>query len=113
MAHHEYNSNTTRGGDSESKRDSENANDPILVDAPTTGAVGHLPVLEPGDVFSYMSGCQLQTREGEMEGCFHLAKVPAGTRSARVGDTVEALASLTVEKLKLEVNGFPLRVPTD
>ena len=43
-------------------------------------------------VFEYMSGCELSTPTGSMEGCFHMASVDVKTtQSAQVGDHVEAL----------------------
>jgi uncharacterized protein affecting Mg2+/Co2+ transport len=43
--------------------------EPIRVHAPTTGAVGKLPVLHPGQAFEYSSGCELVTPTGEMKVC--------------------------------------------
>ena len=62
--------------------------DPIHVHAPTTGAVGHLPVLHPSQVFEYVSGCELLTRNGTMRGCFHMAHVSPDTKSGVVGDVI-------------------------
>ncbi|KAL9185974.1 hypothetical protein ACHAXT_005212 [Thalassiosira profunda] len=62
------------------------------VDEPRTGAVGHLPVLGPGEVFEYMSGAEIATKTGAMGGAFHLASVDMqSTHSALVGNKVEAL----------------------
>lgn len=63
------------------------------VSEPRTGAVGHLPVLGPGEVFEYMSGADIATPTGAMEGFFHMASVDMQkTDSAHVGDQdVEAL----------------------
>ena len=64
-----------------------------VVDEPRTGAVGHLPVLGPGEVFEYMSGAELSTPTGQMKGCFHMAKVDMQkTDTAHVGNPVEALS---------------------
>ena len=64
-----------------------------VVNEPRTGAVGHLPVLGPGEVFEYMSGAELSTPTGQMEGCFHMANVDMQTTdSAHVGNPVEALS---------------------
>ena len=41
--------------------------------------VGHQPLLEPGDSFSYSSGTPLRTPEGRMEGSFFCVAVD-GTR---------------------------------
>lgn len=80
--------------------------DPIIVQAPTTGAVGHLPVLQPGQVFEYMSGCELGTKTGNMSGLLHMAVVPPKTTSAMVGDPIDAFQS--DHKFELAVQPFPL-----
>ena len=67
------------------------SSDPIEVDAPYTGAVGQLPVLQPGQVFEYVSGTDLTTPRGEMMGHLYMATVPPQTRSAKSGDTVMAV----------------------
>ena len=41
--------------------------------------VGHQPLLEPGDSFTYSSGTPLRTPEGRMEGSFFCVAVD-GTR---------------------------------
>jgi uncharacterized protein affecting Mg2+/Co2+ transport len=64
---------------------------PIVVDSPSTGAVGQLPVLHPGQVFEYMSGTDLATPKGTMKGHLYMARVPSSARSAQSGDNVEAL----------------------
>jgi len=62
------------------------------VTEPRTGAVGHLPVLGPGEVFEYMSGADISTPTGAMEGTFHFAKVNMQTTdSAHIGDDVDSL----------------------
>jgi len=63
------------------------------VNEPRTGAVGHLPVLGPGEVFEYMSGADIATSNGAMEGHFNMASVNMqNTDSAHVGDQkVDAL----------------------
>lgn len=81
--------------------------DPVIVNAPTTGAVGHLPVLKPGGVFEYMSGCELATSTGSMGGLLHMAVVDETTPSAMVGDPIDAFQS-TTEKFELPVQPFPL-----
>ncbi|EED90868.1 predicted protein, partial [Thalassiosira pseudonana CCMP1335] len=58
---------------------------------PRTGAVGHWPVIHPGEVFQYMSGAELSSPKGAMEGCFHMAFVDEDTESAISGHPVEAL----------------------
>jgi len=62
------------------------------VTEPRGGAVGHHPVLGPGEVFEYMSGADISTSTGAMEGTFHMAKVNMQTTdSAHIGDDVDAL----------------------
>jgi len=62
------------------------------VTEPRSGAVGHLPVLGPGEVFEYMSGADISTPTGAMEGAFHMAVVDMQTTdSAHIGDDVDAL----------------------
>ncbi len=73
--------------------DDENSPEPIEVDAPYTGAVGQLPVLQPGQVFEYVSGTDLTTPRGEMMGHLYMAKVPPQTRSAKSGDNVTAVTN--------------------
>lgn len=85
--------------------------DPVIVNAPTTGAVGHLPVLKPGNVFEYMSGCELATETGTMGGLIHLAVVDPKTPSAMVGDPIDAFSS--TEKFELPVQPFPLVADTN
>jgi len=80
----------------------------VTVNAPTTGVVGHLPVLRPGDCFEYMSGCDLKTLTGTMSGTFHMAEVDAGTRSAQVGDPVDALYAPKDKLFELPVSPFRL-----
>ena len=70
---------------------SGNSSEPIEVEAPYTGAVGQLPVLQPGQVFEYVSGTDLTTPRGTMKGHLYMAKVPHKTQSARSGDNVKAL----------------------
>jgi len=74
-----------------------------LVNEPRTGAVGHLPVLGPGEVFEYMSGAELSTPTGQMEGCFHMANVDMQlTDSAHVGNPVEALSWASDDERRFE-----------
>ena len=70
-------------------------NDPVQVDAPYTGAVGQLPVLQPGRVFEYVSGTDLATPKGEMKGHLYMATVPPQTRSAKAGDDVATVLEST------------------
>ena len=80
----------------------------VIVDAPTTGAVGHLPVIHPGQVFEYMSGCELGSYEGHMKGSFHMAMVDKRTRSALVGDPVQAFKLPAERRFELPVAPFKL-----
>jgi uncharacterized protein affecting Mg2+/Co2+ transport len=80
----------------------------MVVDAPTTGAVGQLPVLEPHSCFEYVSGAELSSQDGQMSGWVHFAPVPTGTPSAVVGMSVPALSSS--DKFTVEIKPFPLRV---
>jgi len=74
------------------------------VDEPRTGAVGHLPVLGPGEVFEYMSGADIATPTGAMEGVFHMASVDMQTTdSAHVGDMVEAMHWKSNDERKFEM----------
>jgi uncharacterized protein affecting Mg2+/Co2+ transport len=77
---------------------------PIEVNAPYTGAVGQLPVLQPGQVFEYMSGTDLATPCGQMKGHLYMARVPKSTISAKSGDEVDALkfASATTKDTMTE-----------
>lgn len=84
--------------------------EPIIVDAPNSGAVGQLPVLGPGDAFEYMSGCELGTSRGEMAGSFHFAKVPLDTPSATLNSSIDAFAS--TERFEVEVTPFSLEATT-
>ena len=79
-----------------------------IVNAPTTGVVGHLPVLKPGNCFEYMSGCDLKASTGTMSGSFHMAVVDESTRSAQVGDPVDALHAPKDKLFELPVLPFRL-----
>jgi ApaG protein len=81
--------------------------EPICVDAPTTGAVGHCPVLNPGDVFTYMSGCEIPTPKGSMNGMFHMAVVPSSSTSTLVGENRN---SKPLSQFLLIVPSFPLQM---
>ena len=49
------------------------------------GVVGEYPDLPPGQSFEYMSGCQLKTEWGTMEGSYRMRR-PDGTEfEARIG----------------------------
>jgi uncharacterized protein affecting Mg2+/Co2+ transport len=85
------------------------------VDEPRTGAVGHFPVIRPGEVFSYMSGADLSTPSGCMEGCFYMAFVDVSTNSAQMGEDVEALKwkSSDIRKFEMPISIFGLIVDED
>jgi len=70
--------------------------------------VGHLPVLQPGNVFEYMSGCELFTKHGTMSGSFHMAIVSTETRSAMVGDAVGVFQDKNPDVFEMPVYEFPL-----
>ena len=72
--------------------------------------MGQLPVIKPGEAFEYMSGCELETPKGTMEGSFHLAKVPSDTPSAMIGNTIPAFSS--PDKFEVPVKPFPLEADT-
>ena len=63
----------------------------IEIVQPVTGAVGQQPVLQPGQGFEYISGCDLTRPTGHQEGWFSWAVVPATTPSAQLGQYVAAL----------------------
>ncbi|KAL7551054.1 hypothetical protein ACHAWF_014253 [Thalassiosira exigua] len=74
------------------------------VNEPRTGAVGHLPVLAPGEVFEYMSGAEIATTRGAMEGAFHMASVDTHTTpSASIGDEVDALRWKSNDERRFEM----------
>ncbi|HEX9795002.1 MAG TPA: Co2+/Mg2+ efflux protein ApaG [Planctomycetota bacterium] len=50
-----------------------------------TGVVGQQPVLEPGESFSYMSGCPLPTEWGSMEGSYTMRTAAGETFEAEIG----------------------------
>jgi hypothetical protein len=55
-------------------------------------------------VFEYMSGAELSTPSGTMEGCFHMASVDMQTtESARVGEDVAALQWKSNDERKFEM----------
>jgi uncharacterized protein affecting Mg2+/Co2+ transport len=88
------------------------------IDAPTTGAVGHLPVIAPGHVFEYVSGCDLASPMGRMEGFFYMAIVDEDAKSTIVGELpyhrnpTEKIKSQIIQeenRFKLAVASFPLQ----
>jgi ApaG protein len=48
------------------------------------GVVGQQPVLEPGESFTYTSGCPLTTSFGKMEGTYQMATRSGETFDARI-----------------------------
>ncbi len=44
------------------------------------GVIGQQPVLEPGDVHKYVSGCNLKSEMGKMGGYYLMEKLVDGTR---------------------------------
>jgi hypothetical protein len=60
-----------------------------------------------------MSGCDLSTPTGSMEGCFHMASVEQTTESAQVGDPVEALLWKSNDERKFEVTVAPFGLAAD
>jgi len=44
------------------------------------GVVGQQPVLEPGQTHQYVSGCNLKTGMGKMEGAYEMERVVDGRR---------------------------------
>ena len=92
----------------ENKRTNDESDGTVYVNAPTTGAVGHLPVIHPGEIFEYMSGCELSTETGAMNGCLHLAFVDPSTKSAQVGDPIETFHLPKEKHFEMPVAPFKL-----
>jgi ApaG protein len=44
------------------------------------GVIGQQPILEPGDVHQYMSGCNLKTSMGKMHGTYLMERIRDGKR---------------------------------
>ena len=44
------------------------------------GVVGKMPVLEPGEIHSYVSGCNLQSGYGKMRGSYLMERIVDGKR---------------------------------
>lgn len=83
----------------------DDSNEPVVVDAPTTGVVGQCPVLRPSQAFEYMSGTDLRQDKGMMRGHFYMAKVSEGAISLNSGDKVEVSQA---DKFEASVAPFPL-----
>ena len=92
-------------------KDKDESTREVNVVAPTTGAVGHLPVIRPGEAFEYMSACELSTMTGTISGCFHMAVVDEDTKSGKVGDPVDAF-DLPEEK-HFEMKVLPVRLSAE
>lgn len=98
---------------SDENGDKGNKNEPLVlrpqtvVNQPNGGAVGKLPVLQPGESFEYISGANLKTKHGCMSGAFHFAHVPPDTPFAVVGEYVEAFDALD-KRFEVAVNPFLL-----
>lgn len=60
--------------------------DVVTINEPWGGVVGKHPVIKPGQVFEYMSGCESHAPAGIMSGHFSMAVVDDYTPSAMVGD---------------------------
>lgn len=86
---------------------------PTIVPAPSTGAVGHHPVIRPGQLFEYMSQAMIATPDGKMAGKFYMADVKKTTRSGVVGEPIEALRFSKEDERLFEANvgPFQLSVP--
>jgi len=78
------------------------------IHAPQGGAVGHHPVLHPGECFEYMSGTDLNTMHGTMCGYFNMALVKKGTSYGQVGDSLDAFNLDEEFIFKLPVEPFQL-----
>jgi len=66
-------------------REHDSTAENVNVDSPTGGAVGHLPVIKPGETFEYMSGCELSSKRGVMGGQFYMKLVNEDTEYGMVG----------------------------
>jgi uncharacterized protein affecting Mg2+/Co2+ transport len=77
------------------------------VHAPTSGAVGRLPVLSTNQAFEYSSSCELATSVGTMQGSFYFVTVLPGTSSALISMEIEALKR-PKDWFQVQVDAFPL-----
>lgn len=57
-----------------------------VINAPRTGVVGYHPVIQPGSSFEYMSGCNILSSVGYMEGCFYMCMSEQDDETLRIGD---------------------------
>jgi len=70
--------------------------------------VGHLPVIHPGEIFEYMSGCEISTNTGSLSGYFYMADVEEDTQSAMCGENAEALNWNDERTFQMPVGPFRL-----
>ncbi|MCC6673309.1 MAG: Co2+/Mg2+ efflux protein ApaG [Planctomycetes bacterium] len=49
------------------------------------GVVGEQPEIQPGETYSYMSSCPLETEWGTMEGSYHMVRPDGSAFDARIG----------------------------
>lgn len=120
IRHHQLLMRAKDGTEEDADMKGEEQSDPRFrvvqtVNEPWSGAVGHFPVIRPGEVFEYMSGTDLSTPSGCMEGCFHMALVDVSTNSAQMGEDVEALKwkSNDIRKFEMPIGMFGLTVDED
>jgi uncharacterized protein affecting Mg2+/Co2+ transport len=73
------------------------------------GAVGQMPLIAPGDRWSYESGTSLSTPRGSMRGSFQLATIRTGAAAAKHPES--GAFSARVGRLALSGDGRPVRVP--
>ena len=95
----------------EEDEDAEDSNKVMKVDAPTTGAVGHLPVIRPGEAFEYISGCDLHTLTGTLSGSFYMTEVDDDAESCQVGDPTNAFDLPKERHFEMEV--LPVKLVAD
>ncbi|MBE2259954.1 MAG: Co2+/Mg2+ efflux protein ApaG [Candidatus Accumulibacter sp.] len=50
------------------------------------GVVGRQPLLQPGEIFEYTSGCQLRTAVGTMRGSYQMTAVDGKQFDATIGE---------------------------
>jgi uncharacterized protein affecting Mg2+/Co2+ transport len=66
---------------------------PIVIDSPKTGVVGQHPVLQPGQIFEYMSGTDLAKPNGTMQGHLYMVRVPSTSKGVKSGEGLEATSA--------------------
>lgn len=69
----------------------------LVVEVPrgSLGVVGHSPVLQPGQVFTYVSGTQHPTPRGSMAGSFQMVVLPAGASGDDPSEHFDAVIAST------------------